>query len=108
MKSGLPALAAQREFEEPAVEGQSLLDVAHLERDVVQSDSAGFAGLGHDGGLQLSLVENVVPTQLPGNVEIRTMCGSVSSTQGRFTSRANLHVSKPARLAGAGCGLQRT
>jgi len=76
------ALAAQLEFEQAAIEGQSLLDVADLERDVVQSDSAGFAGLGHGGGLQLSLVGNVVPTQLPGNVEIRTTSGSVSSAQG--------------------------
>ena len=71
-ESGVLALAAQREFKQAAVEGQSLLDVAHLERDVVQSNSAGFAGLGHDGCLQMSVVENVVPTQLPGNVDIRT------------------------------------
>jgi hypothetical protein len=71
MKSGLPALAAQREFEQAAVEGQSLLDVADLERDVVQSNSAGFAGLGHGGCLQISLLENVVRTQPPGNVDIR-------------------------------------
>ena len=71
-EGGVLALAAQREFEQAPVEGQSLLDVAHLERDVVQSNSAGFAGLGHGGCLQMSLVENVVPTQLPGNVDIRT------------------------------------
>ena len=71
-EGGVLALAAQREFEQASVEGQSLLDIAHLERDVVQSDSAGFAGLGHGGCLQMSLVENVVPTQLPGNVDMRT------------------------------------
>ena len=81
-EGGMLALAAQREFEEAPVESQSPLDVAHLERDVVQSDSAGFAGLGHGGCLQMSLVENVVPTQLSGNVEIRTTRGSVRSAQG--------------------------
>ena len=60
------------EFEQAPVEGQSLLDVADLERDVVQSDSAGFAGLGHGGCLQMSLVENVVRTRLPANVDMRT------------------------------------
>ena len=43
------ALAAQLELEQAPVEGQRLLDVAHLERDVVHADRAGFAGLGHGG-----------------------------------------------------------
>ena len=71
-ESGVLALAAQREFKQSAVGGQSLLDVADLERDVVQSDSAGFAGLGHGGCLQMSHVENVVRTRLPANVDMRT------------------------------------
>lgn len=70
-ESGVLALATQREFKQAAVEGQSLLDVADLERDVVQSNSAGFAGLGHGGCLQMSLVENVVRTRLPANVDMR-------------------------------------
>jgi hypothetical protein len=45
-EGGVFALAAQREFEQAAVEGQSLLDITDLKRDVVQSDGASFAGHG--------------------------------------------------------------
>ncbi len=70
-ESGVFALSPQREIEQSAVEGQSLLDVADLERDVVQSNSAGFAGVRHGDCLQMSLVENVVRTRLPANVDMR-------------------------------------
>jgi hypothetical protein len=41
------ALPAQFEVEQAAVEGQRLLDVANLERDVIQSDRTCFLLLGH-------------------------------------------------------------
>ena len=71
-EGGVLAFAAQREFKQASIEGQSLLDVAHLEGDVVQSNSASFVGLRPGGRLQMSLVENVVPAQPPGNVDMRT------------------------------------
>jgi hypothetical protein len=46
------ALAAQLELEQATVEGEGLLDVSHLERDVVQSNGASFAGLIHGGCLE--------------------------------------------------------
>jgi hypothetical protein len=53
---GILALPTQAEFKQAPVEGQSLFDVAHLERDVVQSDSTGFTGVGHGDGLQMCLL----------------------------------------------------
>ena len=41
------ALPAQLEIEQPAVERQRFLDVADLEGDVVETDGAGFWGVGH-------------------------------------------------------------
>ena len=42
------ASAAELESEQPAVEGQRLVDVAHFERDVVEADRAGFPCCGHE------------------------------------------------------------
>ena len=104
---GVLALAAQREFEQAAVEGKGLLDVAHLERDVVQSDRAGFAGLGHGGCLQMSLVEDVVRFRLPANVGMRTREETSGRAKGRSPSHAKLRVTKPVRLTGAGAGYEQ-
>ena len=41
------ALAAQFELEQPAPEGQRLLDVADLQRDMVEAHDARFCGLCH-------------------------------------------------------------
>src|SRR5437660_1669310 len=47
------ALAAQLELEQTAVEGQRLLDIADLERDMVETDGACFACFRH-GSLRQS------------------------------------------------------
>ena len=44
------AAAAQRELEQPAVEGERLVDVADLERDVVDADQTRLGGLGRSHG----------------------------------------------------------
>ena len=43
------ALAAQREVEQAAVERESLLDIADLESDVVETDGARFLCFRHGG-----------------------------------------------------------
>jgi hypothetical protein len=45
-ESSVLAPAAQREFEQAPVEGQSLLDVAHLERDVFNPTARALLVLG--------------------------------------------------------------
>jgi hypothetical protein len=46
------ALAAQLDVEQPTVEFQRLVDVADLDRNVIEADSARFLGFGH-GSLHL-------------------------------------------------------
>ena len=46
-EGGVLALASQLEFEQATVEGQRLLDVADLERDVVHTHRACLPRLGH-------------------------------------------------------------
>src|SRR5262249_12927832 len=41
------ALAAQLELEQPAIEGQRLLDIAHLERNMIEPDGARFPCFRH-------------------------------------------------------------
>jgi len=41
------ALAAQFEAEEAAIERQSLVDIAYLQRNVIESYGAGFVDFGH-------------------------------------------------------------
>src|SRR5262249_18510862 len=44
---GVVAPAAQLEIEQPTVEFQRRVDVADLDRHVIETDRAGFPGLGH-------------------------------------------------------------
>src|SRR5262245_39556930 len=65
----LLALAAQGEFTQAPVEGGRLLDVPHLEGDVVQSNGASFAGCGHGACLEYSPLPYVVAMQRAGNAD---------------------------------------
>jgi hypothetical protein len=68
-EGGSFALAAQLEFEQATVEGEGLLDVSHLERDVVHADGASLAGCDHGGCLEYLPRRYVVAALLSGNAD---------------------------------------
>ena len=65
------APAAQLEVEQAAVECERLIDVADLERDMVETEGARFLGFGH-GSLRLSSPDRYMVTRpAPANMRLR-------------------------------------